>query len=177
MIFLRHPTPDVEPGICYGRTDLDIAEIGKQQILRALELTPQIEHILASPALRCRELAHALAERDQVSITFDERLWEMHMGEFEGKPWAQIDRKQSEHWFKDPFNTPTPGGESFADVQKRVLQALERATPQMAIVCHAGVIRATQMAWENKTFRQVFDIAPAYAEPIKILPPRLKDQP
>lgn len=174
MIFLRHPTPDVVPGTCYGQTDLDIAEIGHEQIKLAMESTPAIEHILASPALRCRKLALTLAERDGVSVTFDERLWEMHMGEFEGRMWSDIDRKKSENWFKDPFNTPTPGGESFADVQQRVLEALEHATPEMAIVCHAGVIRATQMAWENKSFREVFDAMPPYAEPVRILPPHLK---
>lgn len=171
MIFLRHPQPDVEPGMCYGRTDLDIADIGHAQISRALELTPTVRHILASPALRCRKLAVSLAERDGVEITFDDRLWEMHMGEFEGMMWNDIDREKTAHWFSDPFNIPTPGGESFSDVQQRVLRALEQAEPDMGIVCHAGVIRATQMAWENKTFREVFDATPPYAEPVRILPP------
>ncbi|MEM7067298.1 MAG: histidine phosphatase family protein [Pseudomonadota bacterium] len=171
MIFLRHPTPDVEPGTCYGRTDLDIAEIGHQQIEKALEVTPKIKRIMASPALRCRKLAHSLADRDDVEIIFDERLWEMHMGEFEGKLWAQIDRAKSEAWLADPINNPTPGGESFADVQARVLEALMLADLDTAIVCHAGVIRATQMAWEGKSFRQVFDAMPPYAEPVRIFPP------
>lgn len=171
MIFLRHPTPDVPPGTCYGQTDLDIAEIGHEQIERAMETTPQIKRILASPALRCRKLAETLAARDQVKITFDPRLWEMHMGEFEGMLWNAIDRTVSEKWFEDPFNNRTPGGESFKDVQERVLLALEAADLETAVVCHAGVIRATQMAWEGKTFREVFDSAPAYAEPIRIMPP------
>jgi len=173
MIFLRHPTPDVEPGTCYGRTDLDIAEIGHEQINRALELTPPIKRVMASPALRCRKLALSIAERDQVEVTFDERLWEMHMGDFEGVLWKDIDRKKSEIWLSDPFNMPTPGGESFADVQNRVLEALQHADMETAIVCHAGVIRATQMAWEGKTFREVFDVQPPYAEPVRILPPNL----
>ena len=171
MIFLRHPTPDVEPGTCYGQTDLDIAEIGHNQILHALTITPTVRKILSSPARRCRKLAESLAERDRCEITFDERLWEMHMGEFEGMPWKDIDREKSGNWFEDPFNNKTPGGESFLDVQVRVLQALESADIHTAIVCHAGVIRATQMAWEGKTFRQVFDVTPPYAEPVRILRP------
>lgn len=170
MIFLRHPTPDVEPGTCYGQTDLDIAEIGHSQIEQALKDTPRVKHIMASPALRCRRLATLLAERDNVEIRFDERLWEMHMGEFEGMLWKDIDRSKSAVWFKDPFNNRTPGGESFADVQIRVLEALEEATLETAIVCHAGVIRATQMAWQGLTFRQAFDALPPYAEPMRILP-------
>ncbi|MEM7215301.1 MAG: histidine phosphatase family protein [Pseudomonadota bacterium] len=171
MIFLRHPTPDVEPGTCYGQTDLDIATIGHEQIANAVKLTPRIARVMASPALRCRKLAMSIAERDQVEITYDERLWEMHMGEFEGMLWKDIDREKSSEWFKDPFNNRTPGGESFAEVQTRVLEALQEADMDTAIVCHAGVIRATQMAWENKTFREVFDAMPPYAEPMRILPP------
>ncbi|MEO0327516.1 MAG: histidine phosphatase family protein [Pseudomonadota bacterium] len=171
MIFLRHPTPDVPTGTCYGQTDLDIAEIGHQQIERAMELTSPVQHILASPALRCRKLAETLAIRDNVEISYDERLWEMHMGEFEGMLWSEIDREKSAEWFTDPFNNRTPGGESFKDVQERVLLALENANTQTAIVCHAGVIRATQMHWEDKTFREVFDAMPPYAEPIRIWPP------
>ena len=173
MIFLRHPTPEVAPGTCYGQTDLDIAAIGHEQIDKAMQITPVVKRILASPALRCRKLALTLAERDNVEITFDERLWEMNMGEFEGKLWAEIDREVSAEWFEDPFQNRAPGGESFLDVQTRVLEALTQADMETAIVCHAGVIRATQMAWENKTFREVFDIMPPYAEPVRIIPPHL----
>jgi len=171
MIFLRHPTPDVAPGTCYGQTDLDIAEVGHEQIEKAMATTPPVKRIMASPALRCRKLAVTLAERDNIEINFDERLWEMNMGEFEGKLWSEIDREVSAEWFKDPFQNRAPGGESFLDVQSRVLEALELADMETAIVCHAGVIRATQMAWENKTFREVFDAMPPYAEPVRILPP------
>lgn len=173
MIFLRHPTPDVAPGTCYGQTDLDIAEIGHEQIEKAMDTTPKVQRILASPALRCRKLAVTLAERDNIEISFDERLWEMNMGDFEGKLWSEIDREVSAEWFKDPFQNRAPGGESFLEVQTRVLDALKLADMETAIVCHAGVIRATQMAWEEKTFREVFDEMPPYAEPLRIIPPHL----
>ena len=170
MIFLRHPAPDVETGTCYGRLDLDIAEIGHEQIRLAVENTPPVKHVIASPALRCRKLALAIAARHDIEPIFDERLWEMDMGEFEGKLWKEIDREKSERWLEDPMNNPTPGGESFQQVQDRVLLALADAKPDTAIICHAGPIRATQMAWENKTFKQVFAVQPPYAEAITILP-------
>lgn len=171
LIFLRHPTPDVPTGTCYGRTDLDIADIGHEQIANAVKVTPHVKRVIASPALRCRKLAISIAERHDLTPTYDERLWEMNMGEFEGKLWVEIDRAKSEKWLEDPMNNPTPGGESFADVQARVLEALKQADMETAIVCHAGVIRATQMAWEGMTFEEVFKAMPPYAEPVRILPP------
>ncbi len=171
MIFLRHPTPDVEPGICYGRLDIGIAEIGHNQILKALESTPPVKRIIASPAKRCRKLAEELSSLHKVELHFDERFWEMHMGEWEGIAWKDIDRTISEAWLNDPMNIPTPGGENFLDVQKRVLEALEHADPETAIVCHAGPIRAAQMAWLGMTFEEVFAQIPPFAEAIRIFPP------
>ena len=173
MIFLRHPTPDIDLGICYGQTDMDIAEIGHSQIEDALISTPKIELIVASPALRCRKLATELAKRDAASLEYDERLWEMNMGNFEGVRWDAMDRSQSDKWLEDPFNNPTPNGESFAQVQTRVLAAVEdhlHMHPNVAFVCHAGPIRSVQMAWHGKSFKEVFSQTPAYATPIRLDP-------
>ena len=175
MIFLRHPTPKVEPGTCYGRLDLDIAEEGHGEIERAMALTPRITRILASPALRCRRLAETLASRDAVEPIFDERLWEMDMGEWEGLAWRDIPREHSEPWIRDPFNLPTPGGESFGQLQVRVLEAISEIDRQTmhrtAIICHAGPIRAVQMAWQGLTFREAFSSTPPYSQPVELHPP------
>lgn len=175
MIFLRHPTPDVASGVCYGQTDLDIASQGHAQIERALETTPKLARIIASPALRCRKLALSLGERDGIEVRFDERLWEMHMGEWEGLAWKEIDRSLTEAWLKDPVNNPTPGGECFADLQARVAQAIgeldDGLALETAVVCHAGPIRATQMTWHGLTFHEAFSQAPPYAEPLRLLKP------
>ena len=171
LIFLRHPRPDVEPGICYGRLDLDIHVDGHGQIEAALETTPRVSRVVASPALRCRKLATDLAARNDLEPVFDERLWEMHMGEWEGLPWKDIPRELSEPWLKDPFNLPCPGGESFSQVQTRVLEAVSGLDPETAIVCHAGPIRALQMAWHGLTFREAFASTPPYAEPMVLSRP------
>ena len=171
MIFLRHPTPDVAPGTCYGRLDMDIAGVGHGEIDRALATTPPARHIVASPALRCRRLALQLAERDRLTPRFDERLWEMHMGDWEGLKWADLDRAATEAWLRDPVRIATPGGESFADLQARVGEAIGEMEADTLIVCHASPIRAMWMAWEGLTFKQAFARKPAYAEPIEIRPP------
>ena len=77
MIFLRHPRPGIDPGICYGRLDIGIHEEGREQISCAIKAAPTARLLLASPALRCRDLAQAIAARDGLEIAYDERLWEM----------------------------------------------------------------------------------------------------
>lgn len=170
MIFLRHPRPDVTDGTCYGRLDLDIHADGHEQINLAVQTTPAVNKILASPALRCRKLALSIAQRDDLEPHFDDRLLEMHMGEWEGMLWKDIPREHSEPWLQDPFNLPCPGGESFREVQHRVLAALVDIDDDTAVICHAGPIRAIQMAWTGLTFEQVFEQAPPYAQPINLRP-------
>lgn len=174
MIFLRHPTPNIDSAICYGQTDMDIAEIGHSQIDNALISIPKIKKLLASPAIRCRKLTLALAERDNIEPIFDDRLWEINMGDFEGVRWDKMDRTISDKWLLDPVNNATPNGESFVDVQKRVLEFLnehlDKTQAQTVVVCHASPIRAVQMAWQNISFEEAFKQLPAYAKPIEILP-------
>lgn len=173
MIFLRHPTPDIDLGICYGQTDMDIAEIGHEQIEAALISTPKIDMIVASPALRCRKLATSLAERDNAALTIDGRLWEMNMGDFEGVRWDKMDRTLSNKWLEDPMNNPTPNGETFAQVQTRVLTVVDEHLhlhPNVAFVCHAGPIRSVQMAWQGISFKEAFSQTPSYATPIRLEP-------
>lgn len=175
MIFVRHPRPDVAQGTCYGRLDLDIHADGHGQIERALKLVPRSRKILASPALRCRKLALSLADRDGVEPVFDERLWELHMGEWEGRLWKEIPRGHSEEWLSDPLNRSSPGGETFNQLQARVLDALQEVEDDdTLIVCHAGPIRATQMAWLGWTLEQALAQVPGFAEPIKVERPSAK---
>ena len=177
MIFLRHPTPDIAQGICYGQLDMDIAEDGHDQIEKAILDTPKFTRIFASPALRCRKLATMLAQRENLEVQFDERLWEMSMGDWEGIAWKDIDRELTQEWLKDAHHNATPNGESFHDVELRVSQCIKEITSSnvdtttTVVVCHASPIRATQMAWEGLNFSQAFGQTPPYATPITIKAP------
>ncbi len=177
MIFLRHPVPDIAHGICYGQTDMDIAEEGHAQIRKALAATPPLTRIIASPAKRCRKLAQELADKNNLLLHFDARLWEMNMGDWEGMAWVDIDRDLTTKWLQDAHHNRTPNGECFADVELRVAQSITEVLADKnhdqsstAIVCHASPIRATQMAWEGLSFKQAFGQIPPYATPIVINP-------
>ena len=53
MIFLRHPRPEVQEGICYGQTDLVIGSEGEAQMprrtLRTCERNAPMARALAFP--------------------------------------------------------------------------------------------------------------------------------
>ena len=169
MIFLRHPRPDKASGLCYGWTDLDIGPDGTAEIARALETTPKVARVIASPALRCRRLAEELAARDNVALHFEPRLWELNFGVWEGVPWAKIGRDISDVWASDPWNIAPPQGETFAAVHARVGAVLADAAPGTALVCHAGPIRVARMILTGAGFETVFAEPVPYASPIRFV--------
>jgi alpha-ribazole phosphatase len=166
MIFLRHPKPDKASGLCYGRTDLDIGPDGGAEIARAMEATPKVGRVIASPALRCRRLAEGLAARDGVALSFEPRLWELNFGDWEGVPWAEIGRFNSDRWAGDPWRIAPPGGETFSELHARVGAVLVETAPGTALVCHAGPIRVARMILSGAGFEAVFAEAVPYASPI-----------
>lgn len=167
MIFLRHPRPGVAPGVCYGRLDLPLAGTAAEEIAAALQETPRVSHVIASPAGRCRLLAEELAARDGTGLTLDARLWELDFGRWEGQSWDTLPRPETDHWAEDPWHRAPPGGESFADLHARVAAVLADAGPGTAFVCHAGPIRAARMLLTGARFDTVFAEPVPYARPIR----------
>lgn len=145
LTLLRHTTPKVEPGTCYGQLDLDLAESFNEEFTAVASSLSGADRIISSPLKRCRRLADFLAERYGIAKTFDDRLQEMHFGAWEGKLWCDIPRIELDTWAADFMNARPHGGESVADLHTRTAAALQelRASPgRTLIVTHAGVIKA-----------------------------------
>jgi alpha-ribazole phosphatase len=173
MIFVRHPVTAAAPGLCYGRLDVEVSEVGGRQIVELLEVLPQQRAIVSSPAIRCATLASAIAERDRLSVIQDLRLQEMDFGAWEGCAWDVLPRDQTDHWAADPWDRAPPGGETFSAMFDRVAEALATAPPDALVVTHAGVIRAARMILGGASFDQVFSEAVPYCTPITIIEERL----
>ncbi|MEL6665302.1 MAG: alpha-ribazole phosphatase [Pseudomonadota bacterium] len=142
---MRHTTPDVAPGICYGRTDLDVASSFEVEAAAALAELPAFERIVSSPLQRCRKLAEFISAQVDLQFDIDPRLKEMDFGNWEGRPWSRIERSELDAWAADFYHARPHGGESVAILQARVREALEDLRDQdipTLIVCHAGIIRA-----------------------------------
>ena len=135
---IRHPRPAVAEGICYGRTDLDLAEDVAivAQTLQA-QLPPGLP-LYSSPLRRCRQLAEAL----HPAPLFDARLLEMDFGAWEMHPWHALDRTVLDAWAAQPLDFAPPGGESPAQLMQRVREFHAGLAGDAIVVTHAGVIKA-----------------------------------
>ena len=147
-----------------GRTDLPLTELGHAQ---ARELARKLEHegidlIIASPMIRARQTAQAVADLCGVEVIVDERLIEQNFGIFEG-----VDRKDPGFLAnKRQFATCYPGGESMMDVAHRIfgfLEDLKKNHPDktVLVVCHGGVCRLFRAYFEDMTNDEYYH----YSEP------------
>ena len=161
-LLIRHTRVAIPQGLCYGRTDVPLAESFEREaatVRASLPWTPLA--VWSSPAERCRRLAARLAAGE---VRIEPRLAELDMGEWDGRKWDELSGPVHEAWKADPWGTRPPGGESAEDLvaRVRVLRAEVMATrpERLVLVTHAGVIRAWRGIGEGRTLAELF------AEPI-----------
>lgn len=138
VFLIRHPQPLIEPGVCYGRLDVDAdaehlrasserlaARLAREVLTgpfaAAAAPTSQKLRIVASPARRCRGLADALATTLGLDAHYDERLLEKDFGDWEGRRWDDIDPELIDAWAADVMHFVPPGGESVGELAVRAL--------------------------------------------------------
>ncbi len=138
VYLIRHPRPDVAEGVCYGRSDVALPDETLAPLAgRLLPLLPPAAHVLSAPAIRCTLLADQLAAALATKPGIDARLGELDFGLWEGMPWADIPRVQTDVWARDVWNNAPPGGETYAALHARVAAAWESllaAGPASAVI-------------------------------------------
>ena len=131
------------PGVC-------LTENGKLQAQRLAErfrgLT--LHAIYSSPLERAIETAETLGREAKVEVHKDPAFNEIHFGDWTGKSFDALSSDECWRRFNNQRQaTRIPGGESFVEVENRVVNALDSLRAQynganIAIVSHADVIKA-----------------------------------
>jgi len=145
LYLVRHTNPDIAKGICYGQSNIDVGETFLQELSSVLDQLPTDDFdIISSPLKRCMKLAGEIAQRRKQSFITDARLKEMHFGRWEMKSWDAIPQQESREWMDNFVSIPAPGGESFLQLHKRVMEFLGSLSSHKnyCIVTHGGVIRS-----------------------------------
>jgi alpha-ribazole phosphatase len=147
---IRHFEPDVVPGVCYGQTDLMLRDCIETQSNRLAALRVQLSTLapaqtvlFSSPLRRCADIAATLSDK----VVVDDRLRELHFGEWEMQNWDAIGGARLDDWANDIAGFRPPGGETGYEVQQRALHWLQETATHRdtaIVVTHAGVMRALQ---------------------------------
>jgi alpha-ribazole phosphatase len=144
VFLIRHPPPLIEPGVCYGRLDVDCrAPEAFAAALRAR--LPADVAVYSSPLRRALRLARALSAQPRV----DARLREIDFGAWEGRRWDEIGERETGAWAADVLNFVPPGGESVAALRARALDFAASLENDAALVTHAGVMRVLAGHWRR----------------------------
>lgn len=124
IYLIRHTTPAVAKGICYGQTDLDITESFKEEaaIIRR-HLPERVVAVHSSPLQRCHRLASHLFPAHPIVLHHE--LMEIHCGQWEMKGWDELPKEEVDPWMKDFVQIRIPGGESYLDLHQRVTRCYE----------------------------------------------------
>lgn len=160
IYLIRHTSPLVEKGICYGQTDLDVTETF---LLEANEikafLPSSIQLVFSSPLLRCAKLAKELFPT--TAIEWHNDLMELHCGAWEMQYWDAIPKQEMQPWLADFIHTEVPGGESYLQLHQRVIKKFESICTHekcMAIVAHGGVLRSILAHISETPLKDAFSV-------------------
>jgi len=152
VLLVRHGQTPTTGKILPGRAaGLHLAETGVEQAERVAQRIAEIktiDAIYASPLERARETAAPIGRVRGMKVQIDRGLLECDFGEWTGRElkdlmklpeWGTVQRAPSTFRF--------PGGESFTEMQTRIVTALDRLRakhPGGTIVCvsHADPIKA-----------------------------------
>ena len=138
-------------GLYYGATDLPLLEEGVEE-LRQRKLThryPTAPRYYTSPLQRTQQTLREVY--GDVDFTVVDGLREMNFGVFEMRTVEDL-RQEAEFvaWNRDVVCNVCPGGESFADVHARALEAIApilTADEDAVCVIHGGVIATLMFTW------------------------------
>ena len=149
VYFVRHGlTTSNEKGLLCGSTDALVSEQGRRELheLKRLYSYPEVDHLYASPAIRCRETAAILYPGMEPELV--ENFWEYRFGELENRPASEImEGAAGKKWLEQAPDLGFPGGETLMETQLRALAGMTHVVAEVrrsgykkvAIVAHGEV--------------------------------------
>jgi alpha-ribazole phosphatase len=176
LYLVRHTTPQIAAGICYGHSDLDVAASFSMELNTLLEKLNHLQtaEIYSSPLRRCLKLAEATsAALNFGAVQLDDRLKELDFGDWEMKSWLSIPQSEMKLWADDFVRQSPPNGESFHTLHARAKQFLaetvmsENPHPKL-VFTHSGVIRALVTEIQQQPLEYAFELEIDYASVTKL---------
>lgn len=150
-LLMRHgETAWNREGRVMGRNPVELDDAGRAQVQAAIPFARLIkpELIVTSPLVRARQSAEIIANGvGGVPVAEDSQLSEVLYGRWEGMVYDDlVNDPDYENYREHPLDTPTPGGETIAQVQSRGVEAVRRtitdnAGRRVLFVSHGDIIR------------------------------------
>lgn len=160
-----------------------LSEEGRAQIRTTADwlapIADGVDAVVASPVRRTLESAEIIAERLGKAVEIEPGFAEMEFGRWDGLTFAEVaerDQAGLDGWLGS-LETAPPGGESFHEVEARVLAGLDRvvelhAGRTVVVVSHVTPIKTLVAKALNAPLESVFrmELSPASVSVVSFFP-------
>jgi broad specificity phosphatase PhoE len=179
LYLIRHGQTDWNlEGRWQGHADVPLNQIGLQlsarlaQALAGVGLTA----IYCSDLGRARQTAQLLAEATGLTVQVDARLREIDQGEWQGLLVAEIRARYGEVYElsrQNPEAFAPPGGETAAQVKRRLLEAIgeihaRHPDGRVAVVSHGFAVALLRIHFASRPMTDVWGLIPENEEWVEI---------
>ncbi len=169
LILVRHGESEANLGNYYaGHLDALLTERGFAQAkltAKYIKENYKVDKVYASDLKRAYATGQAIANAFGVEITSDSNLREIDAGEWDGVAFDELINSNEDYRFylEDIGNSKCTGGESVAQLQQRVSEAMNKIVAEndgktVVVATHATPIRTMQCLWEGKTLDDMKNI-------------------
>jgi len=155
-----------------GQSDLPLTDHGRFQMSQVAQyfLDKEVSRLLCSPLSRCLESAGIVGAALGLRPEVVPDLREIGLGSWEGLSVEEVREQfpgRYEARGRNMAGFRPPGGESFADVQRRAWAAFEAVTAELgepvAIIAHGGVNRVLLCRILGMSLENLFKLEQDYA--------------
>jgi len=162
---LRHGTTG-RHGYLDGRTDRPLSELGWEQFGRQTQ-SRIWRRVATSSLARARAAAEEYARQTGCALEIDSDWSELDFGRWDGQRRSEVAAEPGEAALLEVFHADpavsAPGGESWADLQRRVARAMNRILSgadvgPILVVTHGGPIRAALSYLLGWPLRQLWSL-------------------
>ncbi|WP_346354290.1 alpha-ribazole phosphatase [Azotosporobacter soli] len=152
VFLIRHGETEWNKNMKYqGQTDVPLSDAGRKQAEKLASRLSKVDFaaVYSSDLIRAYETATVLAAPHELPVTVCPGLKEINFGEWEGLTYDNISGQWSgemQRLFSRPNEVEIPSGESFYQVQQRVVASLEELVKAhenetILVVSHGAAIR------------------------------------
>ncbi len=155
-----------------GQGNTPLTTLGRQQ---SAAFAGRFQHrqltaIYSSDLLRCRAAADQIALLQAVRPIYRRELRELHIGDWEGREWEELQRCYPELWqarLDDIVNVAPPAGENLLEMAQRVRPVIREivaahAGGEIVVVAHGGVNRVVLLDAIGAPLERLFHIEQDY---------------
>jgi len=155
-----------------GQGNVPLTRLGREQSVWVRDSLTGISlaGVYSSDLVRSRYCAELIAETHALPVVSDESLRELHIGDWEGRTWEELQQAYPDEWQERLANLAdfqVPGGESLQDAADRIqpmVQGILASHPggNVALVAHGGVNRIILLAAIGASLDKAFAIEQDY---------------